>query len=193
MKAVKIAVIGALTFFAAENFNSSLYAQEHQYETGAQNMTIIGFGDMEYTCPMANDLVFSSEPGKCPKCGMNLIAMTPGQKAGLQKMTAQRKTPPKSGDFITLTGVVVDTDCFIRSGHKGAGHKMCAQMCAEAGIVLGVLDETTDNLYIVISEMGKNPNDKLLDYIANNVMVKGIYHERSGIAGIEIQEVEKGR
>src|SRR6476660_8912655 len=28
---------------------------------------------MMYTCPMPEDSVFSDKPGKCPKCGMELI------------------------------------------------------------------------------------------------------------------------
>lgn len=31
--------------------------------------------DVMYTCPMPEDSVFSSKPGKCPKCGMDLILM----------------------------------------------------------------------------------------------------------------------
>ena len=28
-----------------------------------------------YTCPMPQDSVFSDKPGKCPKCGMDLVLM----------------------------------------------------------------------------------------------------------------------
>ena len=31
--------------------------------------------DLMYTCPMPQDSVFSDQPGKCPKCGMNLVLM----------------------------------------------------------------------------------------------------------------------
>lgn len=31
--------------------------------------------EMMYTCPMPQDSVFSNKPGKCPKCGMDLIPM----------------------------------------------------------------------------------------------------------------------
>jgi Cu(I)/Ag(I) efflux system membrane fusion protein len=31
--------------------------------------------DITYTCPMPQDSVFSNKPGKCPKCGMELIKM----------------------------------------------------------------------------------------------------------------------
>lgn len=30
-----------------------------------------------YTCPMPEDSVFSDKPGKCPKCGMDLVKMEP--------------------------------------------------------------------------------------------------------------------
>ncbi|MCP3682149.1 MAG: efflux RND transporter periplasmic adaptor subunit [bacterium] len=42
-------------------------------------VTLIGEGDMKYTCPMPEDMVFSSEPGSCPECGMDLKEMTPDQ------------------------------------------------------------------------------------------------------------------
>src|SRR5688572_10276525 len=31
----------------------------------------------QYTCPMPEDSVFSDKPGKCPKCGMDLIKVEP--------------------------------------------------------------------------------------------------------------------
>jgi hypothetical protein len=35
-----------------------------------------------YTCPMASDSVFSTEPGVCPKCGMNLVEFKPTNTSG---------------------------------------------------------------------------------------------------------------
>ena len=32
-------------------------------------------GKVMYTCPMPQDSVFSDQPGKCPKCGMDLVKM----------------------------------------------------------------------------------------------------------------------
>ena len=33
-----------------------------------------------YTCPMRQDSVFSDKPGKCPKCGMDLIKIVKENK-----------------------------------------------------------------------------------------------------------------
>jgi len=40
----------------------------HAYHTDMQ-------GKAMYTCPMPQDSVFSDKPGKCPKCGMDLVKM----------------------------------------------------------------------------------------------------------------------
>lgn len=38
--------------------------------------------EMQYTCPMPEDSVFSSEPGRCPKCGMELIKLEAESEKG---------------------------------------------------------------------------------------------------------------
>lgn len=37
-----------------------------------------------YTCPMPQDSVFSDKPGKCPKCGMDLVKMENDHNAGVE-------------------------------------------------------------------------------------------------------------
>ena len=51
-----MAVIGLLSFFVACN-------------NGNDKAVVM------YTCPMPQDSVFSDKPGKCPKCGMDLVLM----------------------------------------------------------------------------------------------------------------------
>ena len=46
--------------------------------------------DETYTCTMHNE-VMSDHPGKCPKCGMNLVK---------QKMTAEQKKLKAEGTFV---------------------------------------------------------------------------------------------
>ena len=38
-------------------------------------ITLIGDGEMRYTCLMVDDMVFSANSGECPVCGMNLVEM----------------------------------------------------------------------------------------------------------------------
>jgi Cu(I)/Ag(I) efflux system membrane fusion protein len=41
--------------------------------SGCRNQVAVVEEPMMYTCPMPEDSVFSDKPGKCPKCGMELI------------------------------------------------------------------------------------------------------------------------
>jgi hypothetical protein len=101
----------------------------------------------------------------------------------------------KSGDEITITGEVVDANCYMHVGADGRGesHKMCAVTCANAGSPLAIL--TSDGtLYYPIVNPGKNPNEKLMDYIAENVVVKGKYFAQGPSSqGIVITTVEKAK
>jgi len=180
-----------IAIFAVFAFGSHAFSQEHQQQTVAQKMTIIGKGEMKYTCPMQEHMVFSSEPGECPKCGMKLVEMTPEQKANMQKM--MQKMHPESGKPITVTGEVISTACFLRGEMKGEMHKACAQMCADVGIPLAILDESTNKIYLPIPAMGKNPNEKLLPFIAERVTVTGTYLEKGGLSGIDIKTIEKAK
>ncbi|MFC1728923.1 efflux RND transporter periplasmic adaptor subunit [candidate division KSB1 bacterium] len=58
-------------------------SQEEEVKT---SVTIIGEGEMTHTCPMQEDMVFSSGEGDCPECGMQLEEMTPAQKARMDRL-----------------------------------------------------------------------------------------------------------
>lgn len=99
----------------------------------------------------------------------------------------------KNGDEITITGEVVDANCFMQDGAEatGSGHKDCAVTCAKSGAPLAILTKD-GTLYYPIAPMGKNPNDKLMDYIATNVEVKGkFYSQGNSNLGIKISSVKK--
>ena len=49
-------------------------------------MLLMGEGEMTYHCPMTEDKVFASEPGKCTVCGMNLKKMSETDKNRMEKL-----------------------------------------------------------------------------------------------------------
>ncbi len=87
---------------------------------------------------------------------------------------------------ITVTGEIVDTVCFLKSGARGEKHKGCATSCAKAGIGLSVYDEKADKMYVV---MGRGSNEKLLPFVAQVAKVTGKLHERSGQAVLELTSI----
>ena len=51
----------------------------------------------------------------------------------------QQKPAAAAGNDMTLTGQVIDVNCYTTMGASGAGHKQCADACAKAGVALAIL------------------------------------------------------
>lgn len=65
---------------------------------------------IRYTCPMPEDSVWSDEPGKCPKCGMQLVAATKAYTCPMPEDSVFSDQPgkcPKCGMDLVKTGAEV--------------------------------------------------------------------------------------
>jgi type 1 fimbria pilin len=52
---------------------------------------------------------------------------------------------------VTVTGEVIDSACYIKSGARGESHRTCAQKCGDAGIPLAVVEDGTGNVVWIAS------------------------------------------
>src|SRR5512134_1193345 len=59
-------IASCLFVFVVAGCNSNKDPHAHEKQDTVKQM---------YTCPMPQDSVFSDKPGKCPKCGMELVKM----------------------------------------------------------------------------------------------------------------------
>lgn len=87
----------------------------------------------------------------------------------------------------TIIGEVVDSRCYIGDDQdqKGSKHQKCAIKCAKAGAALAILQEKTNNLYLIMpKEDGENPNTQFIPLIAKNVLVNGKVFEVGGTKAI---------
>ena len=93
---------------------------------------------------------------------------------------------------VTVSGEVIDVSCYLGSGKDGIGkdHLDCAIMCAKAGSALGILTSSGD-VYFPVGPMGKNNNEKLLDYVGNKVEVTGTKLNQGNLLGIKIASIKK--
>jgi len=106
------------------------------------------------------------------------IAGTAGITA-LPSFAAEKAEKP--GPAASVTGEVIDSACYIKSGAKGEGHAKCAQGCADSGIPLAILEDGTNKVVWVASKQDmETPNDKLKPYAGKKVTVKGTWAERGG-------------
>ena len=95
------------------------------------------------------------------------------------------------GKEITVTGLVVDTGCYMAHNSKGPEHETCATACAKKGVPLAILDEASGKLYMPVAADHKNQNLKLMPFIEKKVKVSGRVMEKGGVTGIAIKTVEE--
>ncbi len=90
---------------------------------------------------------------------------------------------------VTITGLVVDTGCYLSHDTKGPKHVACATACATAGVPLAILDEASGTLYLPVAVNHKNQNALLMPHIEKRVTVTGTLYDKGGMKGIGIKTV----
>lgn len=82
---------------------------------------------------------------------------------------------------ITVTGEVVDSACYIKSGARGESHRACAQKCGDAGIPLALVEDGTGVVVWIASvDDMETPNAKLRPFAGRRVTISGTWAERGG-------------
>jgi hypothetical protein len=93
------------------------------------------------------------------------------------------------GNDMTLTGQVIDVNCFSTMGASGAGHKQCALACAKAGVALAILGSDGIVYMAVSSKPGDPQNSKLVPFAEEKVKVTGTHRFANGLHTIEIKSI----
>lgn len=90
----------------------------------------------------------------------------------------------------SVTGEVIDSACYIKSGAKGADHIKCAQACADSGIPLAILEDGSNKVVWVASKKDmETPNAQLKPYAGKKVKVTGTWAERGGAKLLVVDSV----
>ena len=113
--------------------------------------------------------------------------------AGAALAMAQHDHKDEHAKEMTLTGLVVETGCYMSHDSKGAKHEACATACAKSGVPLAILDEATGAMYISVASDHKNPNTKLMPFIEKKVKVTGMLMEKGGVKGLALKTVEAAK
>jgi len=96
----------------------------------------------------------------------------------------------QASDERTITGQVIDVNCYVGMGASGAAHKACAETCAKAGVQLAILG-TDGTIYAAMSSKPADPqNAKLLPFAEGKVKVTGTHRFKNGLHTIEIKTIE---
>jgi hypothetical protein len=102
-------------------------------------------------------------------------------------LSAQQAAAAPAPD-VTITGQVVDLNCFTTMGASGASHKTCASACAKAGVALAILSD--GNLYMPVSAKPGDPqNSRLEPFAEGKVKVTGTHRMSNGMHTIQIKTI----
>ena len=101
----------------------------------------------------------------------------------------QPKPAANAGNDMTLTGQVIDVNCYTTMGASGAGHKQCAAACAKAGVALAILS-SDGTIYMPVSSKPADPqNSRLEPFAEEQVRVTGVHRMSHGMHTIEIKTI----
>jgi hypothetical protein len=94
----------------------------------------------------------------------------------------------------TLSGEIVDIDCYARLGEEGRGpeHAHCAQECIRNGMPVGL--SVGNTVYVVTLAGGgrdRAANERLAELAGKHVHLTGRIREVSGLKMIELESVEE--
>ena len=94
-------------------------------------------------------------------------------------------------DVKSVQGEIIDITCYVRHDSKGSEHLKCAVYCANLGMPLGLLEDGTDKIYLILPSGHADPKEAVMPFVAKRVKVEGIVYLTGGMAGIEVLEIEE--
>jgi type 1 fimbria pilin len=105
-------------------------------------------------------------------------------------LSAQAAAQANAGNKVTVTGQVIDVNCYTTHQLQGAAHKACATACANKGVALAILS-SDGTIYMPVSAKPGDPqNPRLMQFVEGKVKVTGTHRSVSGLHTIEIETVE---
>jgi hypothetical protein len=106
-------------------------------------------------------------------------------------LAASRVAAAPEAGAASVTGEIVDSACWIKSGARGESHRACAQKCADVGIPLALVEDGSGTLVWLFSiDDMQTPNPTLRPHAGRKVRVTGTWKERGGARILLVSKVE---
>jgi hypothetical protein len=99
--------------------------------------------------------------------------------------------PAQAVEPVTLTGEVVDTFCFGVMGAKGESHRQCGLDCAKAGIPVGLLEDGTNKVYVLLPNKDKTAVPQAaVDKMGRKATITGKVYTVGGSQFLTVESVK---
>lgn len=93
-------------------------------------------------------------------------------------------------DNTSITGEVLDMNCYIGHGAHGDDHVSCATACIKGGAPMGILTSDGKVYLLVADHSKKDVYEEVKKYAGAQVTITGTISEKDGIKGIVVSEVK---
>lgn len=106
--------------------------------------------------------------------------------------TTPARAAEKGGEKnATVTGEIVDTFCYSTMGARGASHRECGLECAKKGIPVGLVEQGTDKLYVLLPTKDKQPvPDAAVNKMGETATVTGHAYAKGGTNFLTVESVK---
>ena len=71
----------------------------------------------------------------------------------------------------------------------GPQHVKCAESCVKQGVMLGILEAGTGQVYLILPEGHGSPSEKAMPYLGKQVEVTGKIQAKGGLRGIIVERI----
>jgi hypothetical protein len=116
-----------------------------------------------------------------------MVLMALGLAASFALAHADMDMGGDKGKEVTVTGILVDVNCYLKDGHTGDDHdamKKCGRDCLRDGLPAGVLVDK--KLYVLVF-----PGPVFADYVGKTVEVSGDLHAENVLIPEKASVVDK--
>lgn len=91
----------------------------------------------------------------------------------------------------SVTGHLEDSFCYMSMGAHGASHQKCAIGCAKAGIPVVLVQDKTDNYYVLLPPKNAQPLPaSVIDKMEDEVTVTGQEYSKGGVRFLTVESVK---
>jgi len=122
-------------------------------------------------------------------------AVTAGEHGG-DPVGEKGKTHEHAGKEVkegtlTVTGEVIDTFCYASMGAKGESHRQCGIECAKKGIPMGLLEDKTGKVYVLLPAKDNTPlPDAVIDKMGRKATISGKTYMSGGVSFLTVESVK---
>jgi type 1 fimbria pilin len=96
-----------------------------------------------------------------------------------------------AAESVTVTGEVIDTYCYSMAGAKGEAHRQCALECAKKGIPVGLVEDGTNKVYVLLPSKNASPlPQSVIDNMARKVTITGKVVESGGSRFLTVESIK---